>query len=120
MNRPPKWDSWLPEAERLPADAWEVRPDPDWTTDHPRIGVSRCRFGSPTYGWCGQPTVAVLFRGRRRNFPYAYCADHLYGRWIEDGRVVWWCIREGWHEKALDGIRGTLPDGTAVRLESVR
>jgi hypothetical protein len=26
-ERPPKWDSWLPEAERLPDIAWRVLPD---------------------------------------------------------------------------------------------
>lgn len=66
MERPPKWDSWLPEGERLPDDAWEAHPDSDWTADHPFIG------------------------GRR--MPYTYCERHMYGRWLEDGQVLNWRV----------------------------
>lgn len=41
---------------------------------------------------CGRPIVAVLFRGTTGR-AYGYCGAHLYGRWIEDGRVVAWRLR---------------------------
>jgi hypothetical protein len=46
---------------------------------------------------CGRPAVAELNRGRWRpaghgrvDAWWAYCADHLYDRWIEDGKVMGW------------------------------
>jgi len=47
-----------------------------------------CR-GGPTREICGRPAVASLLRGKR-GLPYAYCELHLYGCWIEDGRVMNW------------------------------
>jgi hypothetical protein len=45
----------------------------------------RCRYGAgPGHPACGKPAVATLNRGR----PWAYCAEHLYGRKLEDGRVI--------------------------------
>lgn len=69
-----------------------------WTTDPAIIDGKRCRFGSPWTGYCGRPAVAALDRARDgyfRRLWYGYCDDpaHLYGRWIEDGRVVTWRFR---------------------------
>jgi hypothetical protein len=86
MPRPEPWDSYLPRPERLPRGSWAVVPDGDWRLD----SGHRCRYGSPAYGWCGEPSVAALRRGRRKVSWWAYCARHLYGRWIEGGRVVDW------------------------------
>ena len=44
---------------------------------------------------CGKPSAAELDRshiaGRTRW--YAYCPDHLYGRFIEDGQVWCWILK---------------------------
>lgn len=79
-----------------PGPGFVVRPDPDWTTDHPSIR-RRCRWTHQGVR-CEQQADAVLMRpawaapGRLRR-PWAYCRDHLYGRWIEDGRVMQWYSR---------------------------
>jgi hypothetical protein len=86
MERPPKWDSWLPESERLPDEEWIMVVDTDWTT--PAHG-QRCRFGSNRYGFCGKPPIATMFRGRTRR-SWSYCPEHMYGRWVEDGKVWSW------------------------------
>ena len=60
----------------------------------------RCRAGSSRYvKACGAPAVAELNRGRhnwqfgkRTDSWWAYCAEHMYGRWIEDGRVMNWVV----------------------------
>ena len=53
-----------------------------------------CRAGASAYTTaCGQPSVAAMNRGRRgREAWWAYCGDHLYGRWIEDGQVMCWIL----------------------------
>jgi len=60
-------------------------PDTEWDIG---TGGRRCRraFGRGTKA-CGKPAVAVLRRGARGQL-WAYCADHLYGRWIENGFVM--------------------------------
>ena len=59
-----------------------------------------CRWGA---GYrkraCGRPCAAQMARtqyrkGRTITVWWAYCADHLYGRWIEDGKVMCWILRE--------------------------
>lgn len=45
---------------------------------------------------CPTPAVAALNRGRhsklggRSDSWWRYCADHMYGKWIEDGQVWEW------------------------------
>jgi hypothetical protein len=58
----------------------------------------RCRAGA---GYrkpaCGKPSVAALLRQQNRNSGgqwWAYCGEHLYGRWIEDGKIMHWILRE--------------------------
>lgn len=50
-----------------------------------------CRFTvGPGHKTCRQPAAVLLHRhryGGRRN-DWAYCAEHIYGRRIEDGRVL--------------------------------
>lgn len=54
----------------------------------------RCRH-SPKAPCIKQP-VAALHRGAYGPRPtwWFYCADHMYGRWIEDGHVVSWRVRK--------------------------
>lgn len=77
---------WAPPREGF---HWEaVEQGGDWLT--PAIGAGRCRWGaSPKTKACGQPAVATLMRGFPGK-PWDYCAEHLYGRWIEDGKVMGW------------------------------
>jgi hypothetical protein len=64
-----------------------VAADADWeVTDE--VG-RRCRFvAGQRRTACGRPAVARLMRGRRRRTWWYYCGEHLYGRWVEAGRVV--------------------------------
>lgn len=71
----------------------------DWRADN---SGRRCRMiGSHANGRraCGKPCVARLNRGMNkrggRHVPswWHYCADHLYGRWVEDGVVMHWILR---------------------------
>jgi hypothetical protein len=55
----------------------------------------RCRAGAgPGRHACGRPSVAELKRGSKQ-YPswWAYCLDHLYANWIEDGQVWHWILR---------------------------
>jgi hypothetical protein len=76
-------------------------PDDDW-----RIEADRpCRRAGARSKACGKPSVASLNRPRRLRATdyhpeqradsfWPYCVDHLYGRWIEDGKVMHWVLRE--------------------------
>lgn len=70
---------------------WEVVIDDglEWTLSPRALEGLSCRRS--TRNPCPKPPVVVMYRrqgvGRAR---YAYCGDHMYGRWIEDGRVVDW------------------------------
>jgi hypothetical protein len=47
---------------------------------------------------CGRDAVAELMRMRRgrRTRPawWGYCPEHMYGRWVEDGKVMHWILVE--------------------------
>lgn len=95
MTRPP-----VP-AEAPPGFEWRVVPDGDWTTREKWVAGKGCRWNQGVWYRTshGVPAVAVLFRGVHRRIAYGYCAEHLYGRWIEeggplDGLVVSWVLRE--------------------------
>lgn len=97
----------MTDAERLRAGGWDDPPvggeyrvfvDDDWRV----VGGKRCRSGAgPGRPACGRPSVAELKRGRvpwGTTTPpnpswWAYCEDHMYGRWIEDGRVLEFRLR---------------------------
>ena len=107
------------------------RPEPGWEapagTEHIAVPEGedwrpvtgkRCRAQAGDRKACGGPSVMEINRGRmtrRRltgryeNRPcwWAYCADHTYGRWIEDGRVMHWIVRE-----IEGGEPAALPPGT--------
>lgn len=87
MTRPPN-----PYTTR-PGETWDARIDHEWRV-LPSDSTKRCRAGGNKP--CGRPAVAELNRGRRpwtqdRDNWWAYCEQHLYSRWIEDGQVMeWW------------------------------
>jgi hypothetical protein len=87
-DRPAERD--VPEGFELvaaPNDRWRVSSSADW---------KRCRYGAGYHSKaCGEPAVAELNRSHwhRENW-WAYCGDHLYGGWIEDGTVMNWILRK--------------------------
>lgn len=87
-------ERWTPRQPQWPLDGeqeiwhegpeWEVLPD-----GH----TYRCRSQH-----CPNPAVARLNRTKRwsaRQTPnwWAYCHEHMYGRWIEAGQVVSWRVK---------------------------
>lgn len=72
---------------------WEaVEEGPEWRVVHLRWKWPLCR----TKG-CRDGAAAELNRGRRSpqgqgrvDSWWAYCPEHMYGRWVEDGRVMGW------------------------------
>ena len=82
-----------PEPCGIPVEDAVAVPDPRWRTDEGR----RCRWAvGPGGTTCKAPSVAALNRERHTSRRgrvadwWAYCGDHLYGRWIEDGQVMHW------------------------------
>lgn len=79
---------------------WTVVPDEGlrWrvVTDLPTSRMMGCRGSlGPGLGYCHRNSVARMDRGRSgRERWFFYCADHLYGRWIEDGQVMSWAARK--------------------------
>ena len=96
MATPPP-DRDVPEGYELVA----VEERPDWRLD----SGFRCRQrGEGTRNACGKPSLAALNRGRRMRMPdwsyrtvdswWGYCENHMYGHWVEDGKVMKWILRE--------------------------
>jgi len=76
-------------SEPEPGYEWQAVEETGWVVDH---SGRRCRRA----GWggrdrCPNDAVAVYYRG---NQPWRYCGEHMYGRWIEDGRVMHWVVRK--------------------------
>lgn len=70
---------------------WVAVADAEWRVK----GGRRCRLMQGRRG-CGAPSVAEMNRARHRmpdNW-WAYCPDHLFGRWVEDGVVLHWILGE--------------------------
>lgn len=65
-----------------------VSVDEDWSVE-PQTSTPTCR--RPT---CSNAPVAWLRRGMARPQWWAYCADHMYGRWVEGGTVKHWTLRK--------------------------
>jgi hypothetical protein len=88
--------------EREVPEGYELTavPSKDWRL----VTGKRCRYGSgPGHPACGAASIAELDRNswsstKRANW-WAYCPEHLYGHWIEDGKVMHWILRE----KQADG-----------------
>jgi hypothetical protein len=71
-----------------------VRVDDEWRVLQSDT-AKRCRWGGNRP--CRRQAVAELNRGHRpwtqpRDNWWAYCGDHLYGRWVEDGSVMEWHV----------------------------
>lgn len=80
-------------------------PDPDWRL----VSGKRCRMREGQCSTCGSDAVAELDRGwgarygrhrSREHDWWAYCPDHMYGRWIEGGQVMHWILRK---KESADG-----------------
>lgn len=90
--RPAPWSASPPDGCE-----WVPKVDPDWKIiaggDWPG---GRCRSGGGmSHRACGKPAVAAFNRGRRGGGNWwAYCSDHMYSRWIENGQVLVWSWRE--------------------------
>jgi hypothetical protein len=77
------------EGREVPEDCELVAvPDTGWEINRSRA----CRFGGNKP--CGMISAAVLLRGARHPQRWGYCEDHMFGRWIETGRVWHWILRE--------------------------
>lgn len=88
-------DRVRPEPSFDPIDGYHVEAVPEGDSEYlrwvtPAVGAGRCRYTiGPGHKVCGAAPVATLFRGGKRQ-PWDYCAKHMYGRWVEDGRVMHW------------------------------
>lgn len=83
MSRPNPPDVKLNEGME-----WRAVPDERWDTPS---WHDRCRRKG-----CTNSPVVDFYRGiRGRLDPYAaYCGDHMYGHWVEDGVVLSWRVVE--------------------------
>lgn len=67
-----------------------VEAGPEWTLNNDGKPCDCCRCRR-----CKAPAAAVLYRKARyrsgvRSIPWRYCSEHMYGRWIEGGKVMQW------------------------------
>ena len=81
-----------PREPAPPGYEWDVGVESDW-----RVSAMaqhyRCR-NSPTRRCTNRP-VAFLSRSHGAGTrDWAYCEEHMYGRWIQDGVVWGWRLRE--------------------------
>ena len=60
-----------------------------------RIDPGRpCRRMLTHWTYCRQPSVIAINRGRSgRPSWWAYCPEHSYGKWAEDGKVMMQILR---------------------------
>jgi hypothetical protein len=90
MIRPP-YPTW----ERPVGRDWVAEVDPMWrlaTEGENLLYTCRKRIDGER---CQNAPVAALLRGRTQSRWWLYCPTHMYGRWIEDGQVMWWVARKG-------------------------
>ena len=86
MERPEPWEN--PDPERYHFEPVESEGD-RW-----RLWArGQCRYivGPRASDRCPCPGAAQILRGNRW---WNYCEDHLYGRWIEDGKIMQWRLIE--------------------------
>lgn len=72
-----------------PGWKWVAQVDADF-----KLGgrAKRCRYSRNAVR-CPNDAVATLYRpvgGHGRRYPWAYCNEHLFGRWIEAGQIMEW------------------------------
>ena len=81
-----------PPPEAPAGHHWEAVPEGrGWGIAEPG---RKCRFRGSSPHACGEPAAIVVTRGIRRPIPWNYCLPHAYGRWVEDGKVMSWRLRE--------------------------
>jgi hypothetical protein len=80
-ERPP-FEGKVPDGYELVAV-----PDPQWRL----VSGKRCRRQEAFHQVCTNPAVAE-FR-RAHGHWWGYCPEHMYGRWVENGRVLRWIVR---------------------------
>lgn len=85
-NEAPSGYVWVP----VPEDGrWQ----PLRVTVAPGVPGLRCRLMTARHQ-CGKPAVARLNRSTSGTPNWwAYCAEHMFGRWVEDGAVMGWRLR---------------------------
>jgi hypothetical protein len=90
VMRPAKPDREPPEGCEFVA----AKEGPDWEAVNSVSHGCRWMEGGKSCGTT--PTVARLDRAHSGSLPrwFYYCSEHLYGRWIEDGQVMSWIVRE--------------------------
>lgn len=83
---------------------WRAVVDADWTLVPDVVEGYQCLHVEHR-DRCPNAAVAALMRpimryvpvmdlsGRTRR-PYRYCAEHMYGRWIEGGTVLMWVVHK--------------------------
>jgi hypothetical protein len=72
----------IQEAQAPAGYHWEWVPDRGWQPTF----IGQCRFvGTKQHVRCQNRAVAKTLRGLHW---WAYCAEHMYGRRLEDGKVL--------------------------------
>lgn len=76
-----------------PGYHWAAVVSPDWRIEPGR----RCRRMIAHYRYCRKPSAAALNRrygdgSVRAEDWWAYCPEHMYRNWIEDGQVMRWIL----------------------------
>lgn len=82
--------------------------DPAWRILPQHTRGCRSSLGLPRGRSCGAPAVVEQDRGYQasaggRRTPgnwWAYCPDHMTGRWVEAGTVMRWTVRRIGRESA--------------------
>ncbi|MFL5911452.1 MAG: hypothetical protein ACJ768_12860 [Gaiellaceae bacterium] len=85
--------TFVPEGWSQPPPGFHyeaVQESASWELIQERFRGRRCR--APR---CTNDAIVTVYRTThyRRgpvDMPWHYCADHMYGRWIEDGKVFSW------------------------------
>jgi hypothetical protein len=83
------------ESREVP-DGYElaaVEAGPEWRAETGYL----CRSMISRHAYCREPSVAAIARsygGRPRQRTWGYCAQHAFGKWVEDGKVMMWILRE--------------------------
>jgi hypothetical protein len=90
----PYWDRPAPTSA-APDGCQHIAVDagPEYRPDTSRL----CRGMIAQRTYCRKPSILVIMReygnrGERRT--YGYCSEHSYGRWVENGKVMKWILRE--------------------------
>ena len=78
------------------------------------VSGKRCRAGGGYRSKaCGAPSIAELRRPTYRTHDgrwWAYCAEHMYGRWVEGGQILEWRLVPELHcSECCDDNEDPLP-----------